>query len=242
MGIRPSTLSLYIKLFLLNRSLIDAFQSLLVLRRASLTCIRRKGAIVACLFYTPRQHRVDTWSKYRRRVAAPRPSLLLALGSALLPVNLPALLWSGSDRRSQLAARCQGCGRANGDSDIHPERQSFYAELRTKTPARACKSSALRWQTTERRHEPHVPQCFSFRLEPLTVDWRVKKVKSILRPLIEGISEWKTAREVASVTTGWDIFHSRCVYHWPKYHWQPRRLRATLSSPWVLASESPRSL
>lgn len=53
------------------------------------------------------------------------PSLLLALRSALLPVNLAAL-WSGSDRRSQLAAACQGCGGGpNGDSRIRPSARLF---------------------------------------------------------------------------------------------------------------------
>lgn len=42
------------------------------------------------------------------------PSLLLAPGSALLPVNLAAL-WSGSDRRSQLAAVVPGLRRRGGD-------------------------------------------------------------------------------------------------------------------------------
>ena len=62
------------------------------------------------------------------------PSLLLALRSALLPVNLPALLWSGSHRRSQLAAPCQGCCKGGGKHRMETVTSTralvlFYAEL-----------------------------------------------------------------------------------------------------------------
>lgn len=70
------------------------------------------------------------------------PSLLLALRSALLPVNLPALLWSGSDRRAQLAAPCQGCRGPNGDSDIHPSARPFYAELTNEKKKRKEKKNS----------------------------------------------------------------------------------------------------
>lgn len=87
---------------------------------------------------------LGTWHKYRRGVTAPCPSLLLALRSALLPVNLPALLRSGSDRRAQLAAPCRGCGGPNGNSDIHPSACLF--SLRSdhkKRPARICSDSRI---------------------------------------------------------------------------------------------------
>lgn len=89
----------------------------------------RKGASVAHLSHTPMLQRerepMGTLNEHRSATAALCPSLSLALRSALLPVNLPALLWSGSDRRSQLAAPCQSCGRPNGDSDIHPSATRF---------------------------------------------------------------------------------------------------------------------
>lgn len=82
------------------------------------------------LLYTSEQRTpVGTWNK---RYFC--PSLLLALRSALLPVNLPALLWSGSDRRSQLAAPCQGCRGPNGDSDNHPSASPFTQNWQRKRP------------------------------------------------------------------------------------------------------------
>lgn len=55
--------------------------------------------------YAPERRR-----RGHRGFTARCPSLLLALRSALLPVNLATRLRSGSDRRFQLAAACQGCG------------------------------------------------------------------------------------------------------------------------------------
>lgn len=86
------------------------------------------------LLYTRAVETLGTWRKNIHGSSAPCPSLLSSLRSALLPVNVAALLWSRSDRRSQLAAPCQDCGEPNGDN--HRSARLFYAEVTTKTPAR----------------------------------------------------------------------------------------------------------
>lgn len=127
---------------------------LLPLRRASLACV--EDASVAHLSPTPVPQRA---TGHRRAAAAaaaaPGPSLLLAPRSALLPVNLPARLWSASDRRAQLVAPCQGCGTPNGDGHVHASASRVTQNGRRRRP-----QVHVVFSTTERPNNQAVfPPC-----------------------------------------------------------------------------------